>query len=270
MNEKNVIEKLLNDNSIEYSKKDLQTILANELKKDYFDRDYDLINELTESLIIIDGKSAEIDVDANIDKIISRRNQKVSIPKALRIATAACVIFIVLFSVNIVSISAFNIDLFKEVVQFGDNLIKFDFNKTEDPTIELEISMEDPYGLKAEIGKLGINSMLPSYIPEDFELKAMETDGIEDNRYNDLLLHYRKKKLILNIHITEYLDKITENIGIPSENGNLEQINVKGIDIFILSEDGWYKSIFSNGLVVYSVSTNADYETIIKVLGSFE
>lgn len=270
MNEKNIIEMLLNDNLIDYSKKDLKTILENELKKNYLDRDYDLINEITESLIIIDGKTTEIDVDANIDKIISRRNQKFSIPKALRVAIAACIIFIVLFSVNMVSVSAFNIDLFNEVVQFGDNLIKFDFNKTEDPTIELKTSIEDPYGLKAEIRKLGINSMLPSYIPEGFELKAIETDGIEDNRYNDLLLHYRKKKLILNIHITEYLDKIIENIGIPNEDGNLEQININGIDGFILSEDGWYKSIFSKDLVVYSISTNQDYDTLIKILGSFE
>lgn len=271
MDKKNIIEELLNDNSEEYSREDLQFILDGELKKTYSDRDYDLINEVTQSLIIMDEKQINIDINSNIENIIKRhREKKRNIPKALRISIAACLIFTILFSVNMVSISAFNINLFSEIVQFGDNLIKFDFSRGKDNIIELKTSKEDPYGLKMETERLGINSMLPTYIPEGFELKNLETDDIENNSYNDLLLHYKQDKYILNIDITEYKERISQNIGFPSANGNLEQRNINGVDVFILSEDGWYRSIFSKGLVVYNVSTNLDYETLIKVLESFE
>lgn len=272
MDKKNIIEELLNDSSVERSKEDLQSILENELKKDYHDRDYDLINELTQSLIIMDEKQINIDIDSNIENIIERhRDKKRNIPKALQISIASCLIITIIFSVNMVSISVFNINLFSEIVQLGDNLIKFDFSRGKDNIIELKTSKDDPYGLKMETKRLGINSMLPTYIPESFELKNLETDGIEDNSYNDLLLHYRKDKYILNIDIIEYKERISKNIGFPIANGNLEQININGIDVFILSEDdGWYRSIFSKDLVVYSVSTNKDYETLIKILESFE
>ena len=63
---------------------------------------------------------------------------------------------------------------------------------------------------------------------------------------------------------------ISDNIGLPSENGNLERININELDIFILSEDGWYRSIFSKGSVVYGVSTNSDYASLLEILKSFK
>lgn len=56
MSNDNIIEKLLNDATIEYSKDDLYLMLEEELEKSYYDRDYDLIGELTHSLMIIEEK----------------------------------------------------------------------------------------------------------------------------------------------------------------------------------------------------------------------
>lgn len=271
MNNKDILKEILNDSSINYSKEDLELILENELEKSYSERDYDLIHELTDTLIIMENQEIDIDIDNNINEIINEHHSKKSrFQKFLRIPVAASLILVALFAVNIISISAFNINLFGEIVEFGEEIVKFDFNGPKSNTIELEISNKDPYGLKGEMKKIGMSAMIPNYIPEGFELENLETDGIEENSYDYLLLNYKNKREILNIDITEFKDQISKNIGIPSDKGNLEEIKINGISIFILSEDGWYKSIFSKDLVVYNVSTNLDYGALIKILESFE
>jgi hypothetical protein len=205
MSNDNIIEELLNDNSIEYSREDLHLILEEELQKPYSHRDYDLIEELTYSLITMEEKNIDIDVDSKIDSIINEyEKRKRHRHKILRIPTVACIILAIIFSMNIVSISVFNIDLFSEIVEFGEELIKFDFNKQEDEFIELEISDKDPYGLKKETDRLGISSMLPTYIPEGFKLTNLESEKIEESSYTYLLLNYKRKKDILNIDIIEF------------------------------------------------------------------
>lgn len=271
MNKNDLIDEILNDNSTEYSKGDLEQMLNNELNKPYSERDYDLINEITQYIIQLDEKDVDVDIEHNINKIIERHStKKRKYSKFLRIPVTASIIFVILFSANIVSISAFNIDLFNEIVEFGGDIVKFDFNKKETDIIELKTSIDDPYGIKGELEKLGMSSMAPTYIPEGFELENLETDGIDDNDYNNLLLHYKKDKYVLNIDITEYKDSISSNIGVISETGNLQQVRIKDIDVFIVSEDGKYRTIFPEGLVVYGVSTNLDYEDLIKILESFE
>ncbi len=271
MSNDNIIEKLLNDDFIEYSKEDLYLMLEEELEKSYYDRDYDLIRELTRSLMIIEEKDIDIDIDSKIDSIINEyENRKRHRHKILRIPTVACIIFVIFFSINIVSMSVFNMDLFGEIIEFGEEIVKFDFNKQKDKFIELEISDKDPYGLKKEIDRLGISSMLPTYIPEGFKLINLESEKVEESSYTYLLLNYKKKKDILNFDIIKFDEQISRNLGIPNENGNVQKLNINGIDVFIVSEDNWYKGIFSDGLIVYNVSSTLDYETFIKILESFK
>ena len=271
MDNDRIINEMLKEGSIEYSRESFDGLLNKELIKPYLDRDYDLIKELTQTIIIIDNKEIDIDKNKSFENLmINYRKRGKARPRIFRSAAAALLVFTLLFTVNKVSISAFNIDLFGEIVEFGDDLIRFNFNNTGQKSIELERSTEDPYGLKAEIDRLGIISMLPTYIPDVYELKSLETDGIEENSYDYLSLNYSNDEYIINIDITQYKDMISDNIGLPSENGNLERININGLDIFILSEDGWYRSIFSKGSVVYGVSTNSDYETLLEILKSFK
>ena len=271
MNKKELINEILNDNSIEYSKEELEHILENELNKPYSERDYDLINEITQYIFFLDDKEVEIDIEGNIIKIINEQSiKKRNYRKFLRIPVAACIIFAILFSANRVSISAFNIDLFSGIIEFGEEIIKFDFNKKEDEKINLKTSIEDPYGIKGELEKLDIKSRVPSYIPEGFELVDLERHSLEDGRYKYLTLLYARDKGHISFDITEYKERIPENLAMPIEDANVERIEIDDIDIFIVTEDELYRSIFAEGLVVYGVSTNLDYDILVQILESFE
>lgn len=271
MDNDRITNKMLKDGSIEYSRESLDCLLSKELIKPYPDRDYDLIKELTQTIITLDDKEVKIDKNKSFENLMINYGKRERARfRIFRSVAAALLVFTLLFTVNMASISAFNIDLFGEIVEFGDDLIRFNFNNTGQKNIELEKSTEDPYGLKAEIDRLGIISMLPTYIPDGYGLKSLETDSIEENSYDYLSLNYSNDEYIINIDITQYNDMISDNIGLPSENGNLERININELDIFILSEDGWYRSIFSKGSVVYGVSTNSDYASLLEILKSFK
>ena len=93
----------------------------------------------------------------------------------MRIIFAAISVAIVMFVMNIITVSAFNMNVFSFIVHITDknfsvNSPLFASEVSADDVIEFSVSPDDTYGMIAECAKYGIYPETPHYLPEDYVL----------------------------------------------------------------------------------------------------
>lgn len=91
-----------------------------------------------------------------------------------------CVIFtaisvaVMLFVMNVIMVSAFNIDIFSAIIHFTEDNFKVDFLASKEvpseEIIQLFVTSNDSYGIIAECEKYGISSETPHCLPESYVL----------------------------------------------------------------------------------------------------
>lgn len=244
---------------------ELEKQLDFELKKP--SPDYDLVDELTKAILEARGKTVkEIDVKPEIQAIRQRKIKRIRFPKWTVAVSAACV---VLIGANVLSVSAWDMNIFSAIVEFTKGGMSVDLNQKQD-IIELPISEGDPYGIKAKCAEYGISPLTPYYLPEGFELVDFYADINE--AISDICFFYQKDEVKLNITYTKYAD--SENIpfvGIPSDTYNLQETEINGQIMYILKEDKQFTATFLNGDIVYMVTSNKlNYDECQKVIESIK
>ncbi|MDE6708327.1 MAG: DUF4367 domain-containing protein [Oscillospiraceae bacterium] len=156
---------------------EINTALNEELKKSAKKRDYDKIEELTQAYTELMGVEAQVETSMQrcISEVKSKVSPKRKITRKMRVVFAGISVAVVLFVMNIITVSAFNMNVFSFIVHITDknfsvNSPLFTSEVSADDVIELSVSPDDPYGMIAECAKYEIYPETPHYLPEDYVL----------------------------------------------------------------------------------------------------
>ena len=168
---------------------EINRVLEEELKKTAKKRDYDKIEELTQAYTELMGTEAQVEASMQccISKFKSKARPKRKITPRMRIIFATISVVIVLFVMNIITVSAFNMNVFSFIVHITDknfsvNSPLFASEVSADDVIEVSVSPDDPYGMIAKCAKYGIHPETPHYLPEGYVLT--ECDYLKMRSYS--------------------------------------------------------------------------------------
>lgn len=261
-----ILEKIRSESfSEESTAEELEKQLELELKKPH--PDYDLADELSKTILEARGQTVKaINVKPKIQAIRRKNIRRVRFPKWAMAVSAACV---VLIGANAISVSAWDMNIFSAIVKFTKGGMSVNLNQKKN-IIELPISEEDPYGIKAKCAEYDIFSLTPHYLPKGFELVDFYADINE--AISDICFFYQKDEFKLNITYTKYADsEKTSTVGIPTDTYNLQEVEINRQTAFILKEDKQFTATFLNdGIVCVIFSNKLDYDECQKVIESMK
>ncbi|MDE7120802.1 MAG: DUF4367 domain-containing protein [Oscillospiraceae bacterium] len=156
---------------------EINRALDKELKKPAKKRDYDKIEELTQTYTELMGAEAQVEASMQcyISEFKSKARPKRKITRRMRIVFATISVAVVLFVMNIITVSAFNMNVFSFIVHVADDGFEISSPSSSSEIsdadmIELPVSSDDPYGMIAECAKYGVYPETPHYLPEGYVL----------------------------------------------------------------------------------------------------
>lgn len=234
-----------------------------ELQKPFEERDFDLLGEIAQTIDELQGGESN---SAPMDKLNERIDTSVRKRKSRNkgLITLLCVILVIILPANIASQKVYGMNVFSAVVSFFNGNLFVDYD-----VIELPVSESDPYGLKAECEKNGMDVILPAYIPNGFRLVFNGFEETEEVKSIDF--HYRNGKQKLYINIKQHKIEIPDKIFFPSGTRNLQELSIGDRLTFILKEKDGYTVTFENDFAVYYITTQGiDYGELMGILYSFE
>lgn len=267
MNKKEIISKVLSEDNISSFKESdkLEAMIDNELSKP--DPDCELVYELTLNALESKGKKPLCN-DANekleeLKAIQNREKKHFHMPKLLTGLAAAC---IMLVFTNVISVSAWNMNIFSLFVEFTQGGAKINFGQDKEEII-LPTSESDPYGIIGKCEEMDMVVETPHYLPDGFILTCYES---ERNDYADYIgFTYEKENQLISISFQNYHDSNISDICIPSDKHNISEITVNGHQAIISKEDRQMNLIFNSDSYVINIFTEkVDYEECDKIIKS--
>ena len=203
--------------------------------------------------------------DVNLLYKISKERQAKKRKKIFKsCAITVCVSCALLLPLNFTLEKIYGKGVFMIVTDFIKNAQFIEPNRI----IELPTTAEDPLGLRAECEKYGISILLPTYIPEGFNLihnAYKETDGTKLVDF-----HYIENKQKININITEYDEKFPDKFFLRSSDENCEEVIIHNRITAIITDKNVYRATFKNDCAMYMIETyDLERDTLMAVLYSF-
>ncbi len=265
MNKKEIISKVLSEDNISGLKESdkLEAMIDNELSKP--EPDCELVYELTLNALKSKGRKPLCnDVDAKLKELKATQEKEKKhfhMPKWLTGLAAAC---IMLIFTNVISVSAWNMNIFSLFVEFTQGGAKINFGQDKEEIV-LPVSESDPYGIIGKCEEIGITVETPHYIPDGFILTYIETDTLQRKC---ICFVYEKGKQLISITIDDFMG---DTVGIPSDHHNISEREICGHTAIISKEDNQMISIFRSGNFYVSIGTrNVDYIECDKILDSIQ
>ena len=238
---------------------EINTALDEELKKSAKKRNYDKIEELTQAYTELVGVEAQ--VEASMQRCISEVKGKVipkrKITRKMRVVFAGISVAVVLFVMNIITVSAFDMNVFSFIVNIADNGFSVDFlacnEVSADDIIELSVSPDDPYGMIAECAKYGIYPETPHYLPKGYVLTLCRYTNVssysEDMKFTFTNQQNAKQTITFSYELFEDKKSIS-NTKFPNVEHRLNEIEINDKSA-ILAEEQKDKQF----TVVYPIDT---------------
>ena len=250
----------------------LRAELNAELGKKFSKRNFDRIEELTQSIRELTESKA--DIDKRTENGIAMLKEKIYENNAMKFnpkktITGLCTCLAVIAVLNCISLSAWGTNLFSAVVSLNKDSISIDFGqKQHQEIINLPKSSDDPYGIKSRCAEYGLYPETPEYLPENFNLVNFETDQMEI--CTCIYFYYMNGKKKINISYSEfYIDDIPP-VGIPADTHNLTEQQINNKTVYTLKEDNQFTSTYIIDNTIYLIYTdNVDYDEAEKILESF-
>lgn len=226
--------------------------------------DYDKIDHLSELYCSITGVNEIIKQRKaeNINKIISEASKVKQKRKhrTRKVLSAIAASVAVVLSANVVSISAFGVNIFKAIVHKEKNYFFIEYTN--------EKKLADPYGIKAECDKYNIHPESPEYLPEGFEVLEINHEDVGNEQIISFL--YCKDEMSIGIYY-DIFDNPEEinNIKYPSDYLDTSKIEINGYPAIVLKEDGQFTLSYARDNVLLSIFTvNVPYEECDKIIES--
>lgn len=267
---KQSIEKLMND-SFDMEKETVKKLLDEELSKPERDRDYERIDEMINAHISLMGieESVKEQTAAGMSRLQARLREKkprVRPAKRIRMLMTAGIAAVMVLALNIVSVAAFQRDIFSVVVEYAETSFSVKYPSGNDTN--LPTTPDDPYGIKAECAKYGMDVLAPTYLPEGFELydcKATESQHMVRIEF----WYYRNCQDVVKISYTNFLSSEFSS-SIPTNDFNLHEIDIHGTPAIVSEEDDQYTAIFKKDCLETIITTDCGYAEGDKITASLE
>ena len=250
-------------------KQQLDEERAKPLKK----RDFDKINSLSHEISeLLDGEQQE-DYSDGINRLFDRisdyekakKKPSIAFRKLIPIVCSA----VFLFTANCISVAAWNMNIFSAVIEFTKGGFSVDFGKSDYEVIELPTSENDPYGIVAECAKYEIYPETPHYLPDGFELSAIDSN-VNESYSNSITFVYTKGGASISISYDLYFNEVGQ-IGIPSDHYNISETQVNGYPAIVSKEDNQYTITFVKDKTVFFMFTqDVPYDECEKIVASIK
>ena len=135
---------------------------------------------------------------------------------------------------------------------------------------DLPATPDDPYGIRAECAKHGLDVLAPTFLPEGFELYDYDysESSVIDSK-NMSFWFYRNESQVVQL-IYSWIPESLPGGGIPSDQFNLHEIEVNGNPAIISEEDNQYTIIFYDGNLETIITTDSSYENGDKIVASLK
>ena len=148
---------LLNTDLKKQFVQEINRALDEKLKKSAKKRDYDKIEELTQVYIELMEVGAQVEI--SMQHWISEVKSKISPKRKMHVVFVGISVAIVLFVMNIITVSAFNMNVFSFIVHITNDDFSVNFplspGKVSDyNVIKLSVSSDDPYRMIAECANM--------------------------------------------------------------------------------------------------------------------
>lgn len=262
--------KLLND-TFETEKDDVRKLLDEELDKPEHKRDYARINELVSTHISLMGieESAEERTTAGMVKLQERLHEekpRIRPTKRFRLLMTAGIAAVMLLAANAISVAAYQQDVFSVIVHYVDH--NFFIEYPNDKILNLPTTPDDPYGIRTECAKYGLDVLAPMYLPEGFVLGDCECHQLDAYTAVDFRF-YRNKREVIGFTYTCFADPDAYS-SIPSDDMNLREVDVHGTPAIVSEEDGQYTIIFKKGTLETIITSDCGYSECDKIIASLE
>lgn len=226
--------------------------------------DYDKIDHLSELYCSITGVNEIIKQRKaeNINKIISEASKVKQKRKhrTRKVLTAIAASVAVVLSANVVSTSAFGVNIFKAIVHKDEKGFSVEYTTEE--------KLADPYGIKAECAKYEIYPEYPKYMPEGFEVLEINHEDLGKEKTLDFL--YYKDDMTIGIYYDVFDDpEEIKKIKYPSDDLNIIEIEINGYPAVVSKEDNQCTLSYAKDNVLLSIFTvNVPYEECDKIIES--
>ena len=228
--------------------------------------DYDKIARLSEEYCDITGDNEIIKQreTEHINKIlneVSKLRQKRK-HRTRKVLTAIAASVAVVLSANVVSTSAFGVNIFKAIVHKEEKGFSVEYTTEE--------KLADPYGIKAECAKYDIHPEIPHYLPEGFEVLEINKEELNNEITFDFL--YYKEDMTIGVYYDVFNDpEEIKKVKYPSDYFNISEIEINGCSAFVSKEDNQFTLSYPKDNVLLSIFTvNVPYEECDKIIESIK
>lgn len=251
--------------------------IEHESQKKQKEQDYELIAQLTSAAFdATSTKDSDSIQREGIEKLRlladGKQENAQKRSKWVRPAIAVCACAALFFFLNIWTVRVCGKspqEFFYEIVQGGITVRPADL--ADYPEIQLEVSENDPYGIRTKCKEYSFTPRIPSYIPEGMKLKQVseiELDGCREVGFD----YYNGKKSFSTgyAYFTD-IDRFENTIsGFPSEELNIHTETICGNLVVISWEDRVFRAKFTEDQIMYDVfCKNLEYDTAYHILVSY-
>ncbi len=246
---------------------DLQSELDNEICKSRRKIDTDKISELSNVINDIEDcqySDEEIEIQKKLlferlekDK---RNHWKYSIKRKMSVITACAVLIV---GLNTLSIKALGVNAFTEIYQLTKGGITFLLDKSLDnrDRSDYDEDVEIPFDMKESCAEYGVTTLIPTYIPDGFEL-------IKDIKQGDSI-KYAFIKDDMKINFYYLFDNENGSVCIPSDEHNVETLSINGTRFVVSKEDNQYRAVsIADDFVFIFTSYDLDYGEAERIICS--
>ncbi|MDE6657228.1 MAG: DUF4367 domain-containing protein [Oscillospiraceae bacterium] len=262
---------------------EINRALDEELKKSAKKRDYDKIEELTQAYTELMGVEAQVETSMQhcISEVKSKVSPKRKITRKMRVVFAGISVAIVLFVMNIITVSAFNMNVFSFIVHItnDDFSVNFPLSASEvsdDDVIMLSISPDDPYGMIAECAKYEIYPETPHYLPEDYVLTLCYYEDMPSYekhvKFTFTNQHNAKQSIMFIYDLYEDKESIS-NTKFSNVEHHLNEIEINGNPAILAEEkkDKQFTVAYVLDTLTVSIFTqDVSWEEVDKVINSMK
>ena len=251
--------------------KEIKQMLDEELAKPAQRRDYDKIDELTDAYSYLTGMETFIQeaTERGVQKVARSAEGKPNIHmnKRIRLFTTVGIAAVMLFAANVFTVVAYQQDIFTVIIHYTQNGFSVEYPPMD--TIELPTTTDDPYGIKTECAKYGLDVLTPTYLPEGAKLGNYEYNKADGYCTSVNFWYYYDNKAVINLCYNLYENPSGQTL-IPSDDFNLSEIEINGISAIVSKEDNQYSVIFRDGNLETIISSDYGYEECDKIAASLQ
>ena len=260
----------LSDRFEQDAMKDLTRMLEEELVNPPEKRDYKKIEQTADAYTALSKREEEVQkaAERGMARLEERlKKNPISIKsRRFKVLLTAGIAAATLLTANAVTLFAANQNIVSFIIEKSES--GFSVQPIPDTVIELPTTPDDPYGIKAECAKYGLEVEAPTYLPEGFVL--WNVYELEQDVLKEVNFMYHRGKTTLVFSYAELYD-MNAKANIPSDHFNLEEIIVNGKPAVTSKEDSQYTLLYyDNNMEYFMFSEFLDYAECDKIVKSIK